>query len=286
MIDNNFDLNLIKIFMTVCEQKSINKASEKLFISQPAVSYSIKKLENSLGCTLLKRLPKGCIPTEFGENFYDSCKSGLLRIEQGIIDCHKDNNIDLTLKIGANDSIIRFLVPKINNFCKLYPNIKIIFTEVISKRLNKYLERGDIDIAIMEEQNFENNNFLTTKLCEINYCFIANKNSSIKNIDSNNISKIKLAISKQDTSSREFFDKFCKQNSINIAPTFQMASAQSILEFVKNDLCIGFLPKQYIDNTVQVLKCEYGIPKSHIAVLTRKDENAFYINDFIDILKK
>jgi len=75
----DMDLNLIKTFLTVYECKSILLASKKLFVSQPAITKSIKKLEDYLGCNLFIRTNKGVLPTEEGKVFNDYCyKSTML----------------------------------------------------------------------------------------------------------------------------------------------------------------------------------------------------------------
>ena len=71
------DLELLKIFNEVAKQNSITKASENLFISQPAVSQSIKKLEEQLGGTLFARSNKGIELTDEGKCFYAYVKSAL-----------------------------------------------------------------------------------------------------------------------------------------------------------------------------------------------------------------
>ena len=72
MVDIN--LELCKVFYIVAEEGNITKASEKLFISQPAVSQSIKKLEEQIGGILFLRSNKGLVLTEEGKNFFKLCK--------------------------------------------------------------------------------------------------------------------------------------------------------------------------------------------------------------------
>ena len=55
----NMDYNLYKIFLYLYEERSISKTANKLYVSQPAISYSLKELENSLGYTLFTRNSKG-----------------------------------------------------------------------------------------------------------------------------------------------------------------------------------------------------------------------------------
>ena len=286
MIDNNFDLNLIKVFMCVYEQQSINKASQNLYLSQPAVSYSIKKLENILNCKLFNRLSKGCKPTPLADNFYDSCKNGLFKIEQGILSCNKDPLKSATLNIGASPSVIKLFLPKIKEFNGKFPNIKITFTEVITKRLQKYLERGDIDIAIVEDTKLTNKNVKIVEVCPIEYCFVASKESGLLCLSKDDLKNLHIGILKKGTSIREFFDDLCFVNNINASPFYEMASPTSILEFVKQNLCIGFLPKQYVEENVKIIDCDFDIKKSSIVVIKRQEEDLYFVDEFINCIKK
>ncbi len=72
--NNNFDLNLYKVFYIVAQTKNISKAAELLYVSQPAVSYSIKTLEESLGSKLFYRTPKGMELTPESKKLYNAVK--------------------------------------------------------------------------------------------------------------------------------------------------------------------------------------------------------------------
>ncbi len=74
IINHNFDFNLYRVFYAVAQTKNISKAAELLFVSQPAVSYSIKTLEEALGGTLFFRTPKGVQLTPEAEKLYEAVK--------------------------------------------------------------------------------------------------------------------------------------------------------------------------------------------------------------------
>ena len=77
----NIDYNLYKIFLYLYEEKSISKTANKLYVSQPAISYSLKELEQQLGYTLFYRNSKGIEPTIEAKELYGylSCAFNIIK---------------------------------------------------------------------------------------------------------------------------------------------------------------------------------------------------------------
>mgnify|MGYP003318319857 CR=1 FL=1 len=109
---------------------SISKAANVLFISQPAITKSIKKLENELEITLFNRSPKGVSLTENGKIFYEFIKNGIESFTNGEHKLTSLKNLDTgIIKIGASTTVTKyFLMPYIEKFHTLYPNIDISIT--------------------------------------------------------------------------------------------------------------------------------------------------------------
>ena len=123
-----------KIFESVARNGSISKASEELFISQPAVSQSIKRLEDIMGGELFNRTKFGVRLTTEGKIFYEQIKKGLDHIENAERIFSSLKNLETgTIKIGASASITKhILMPYLKTFHKEYPNINI---EIVTKIL-------------------------------------------------------------------------------------------------------------------------------------------------------
>ncbi len=104
IINHNFDLNLYKIFYTVAQTKSISKAAELLYVSQPAISYNIKVLEEGLGGKLFNRNSKGVTLTPEAEKLYNSvreCYKTLLIGEKNFIEDKKLINGVLNIRMQS-----------------------------------------------------------------------------------------------------------------------------------------------------------------------------------------
>ncbi len=90
----NFDLNLYKVFITVAQTKNISKAAELLYISQPAISYNIKMLENTLGGKLFFRTPKGVELTPEAEKLYNTVSESFNMLSLGERIFKEDGNLE------------------------------------------------------------------------------------------------------------------------------------------------------------------------------------------------
>lgn len=145
------DLNLYKIFYTVCKCKNISKAAELLFVSQPAVSKSIKTLEENLKTTLFIRSSKGVSLTPEGKLFFSYINEGLGEFLKGENILEKIKNKEVgNIKIGVSTTIGRnYLIPKLDIFTRLYPSFKISIMNKPTVDTIDSVKDGKLDIAIV-----------------------------------------------------------------------------------------------------------------------------------------
>lgn len=108
------NINHLRYFTIVVKRKSFRKAAEELNVSQPALSNSLKKLEETLGVELLERSPQGVFPTDYGETLFRFATAAIDSVNRGT------QEIDLLrqgtkghIKIGAPGGMIEQIVPKI-----------------------------------------------------------------------------------------------------------------------------------------------------------------------------
>ncbi len=258
MIYSNFDLNLLKIFVVVFENNGINSASKKLFISQPAVSYAIKKLETTLKTQLFKRLSRGIVPTKEGEMFYVQTKNALDEIARGIMTVSSSQKLVGTLKIGGETSILKsVIIPKLLQFTRQNPSVNFVFTEVISSRLARYLDRGDVDIAFVEAPFKDLKNCKAFPVKKLNYCFVSKLNVIVTK---ENFENFTWAVLKKNTASRELFDKLTKQYIFNPKIKYEMATYELLNSVCEKDNVVGFCVEQLAHSSLNILQTEIKMP--------------------------
>ena len=175
-MDINYEL--YKVFYHVASTLSFSEASKQLFISQSAVSQSIKVLEKKLNQTLFIRSTKKVQLTPEGEILLKHVEPAMNLIRQGENQLLDSNSLNGgQLRIGASDTICRYyLVPFLNEFHKRYPNIHIKVTNRTSIECARLLDNGQVDFILT---NYPNSGLGGTQnihvLREFNVIFVANE---------------------------------------------------------------------------------------------------------------
>lgn len=154
------------IYAVYCE-KSFSRAAEKLFITQPALSFIVKKVENSIGVPIFDRRVNPIKLTHEGE-YYIECIKKILDIQREMEDYFRvlKNNITGDLKIGAPTYFCTYILPSmVQAFKKDFPDSNIELYEANDFDLTKYLQSGVIDVCITVEK-FDGKIFDTIALKE------------------------------------------------------------------------------------------------------------------------
>ena len=289
----NIDLELYRVFYTVAKNKHMTKASEELHISQPAISQSIKKLEEQLGGTLFLRSNKGMELTEEGKMFYEYIKGALELINNAE---HEFTSFkDLTkgeIKIGCSTTLTKLvLIDVISKFNKDYPNINIIVNNDLTSNLINDLKLGKLDFVIFNESNIKETNLNLTKIKELKQGFIYNPLFYKDNINSfNDLNNYPLILQKQESNSRKLLDYIALNNNVKLIPKMEVVSQELITEFVNIGLGIGFamidLAKRNYNN-LEELKINKKIPNINVYLATNKSISlTFASKTFIKYLIK
>lgn len=272
----NIDLELYKVFYAVAKNKHMTRASEELHISQPAISQSIKKLEEQLGGTLFLRSNKGMELTEEGKMFFEYVKGALELIKNAENDFTSYK--DLTkgeIKIGCSTTLTKLLLlDTINEFHKKYPNINFQIENDLTSTLINDLKLGKLDFVIFNESDIKEKNLNLEKLCEMNQGFIYNSNYYKDDINSFlDLNKYPLILQKKESNSRKLLDYITSQNSIKLHPKMEVVSQELVTEFTNIGLGIGFtiidLAKRKYPY-LKELKINNKIPNINIFLATNK----------------
>ena len=271
-------LELFKVFKEVCDYGSLSEAAKALFISQSAVSQSIKQLETQVGTPLLRRNSKGITKTAEGELLYEYASSaiGLLQVAQEKIEMMKSLQYG-DLRIGASDTIAHYiLLPKLEIFNKLYPKIKLQIINRTSTEAISLIKSGKIDLAFIN-MPIEDEDISVIPYCEVQDIFVASKNSPFvnKQYTLQQISKTPLIFLEKKSNSRCYVEAFLTKQGVKISPEIELGSHDLLLEFARINLGVSCVIEQfsrhYLDcGDLIKLNINPMIPKRSIGVATLK----------------
>ena len=247
----NTNYEAYKIFCCVAQHGSISKAAEKLLISQPAVTWHLKNLENQLGVTLFVRTKKGATLTDEGKILFEYVKKGIDNFTKGENILTNLKNLDSgKIKIGASTTVSKHvLMPYLEKFHEQYPNIDIEIVNNLTETLLTELRNGDLDILLLNLPTIENKDLKIQKILEVQDIFVGNKKyydltkGKLKLEDLNNYP---LLFQKSPSNTRNYLDKYLKDNQTSLIPKMEIVSYNLIMEFVKIGFGIGYATKEFI----------------------------------------
>lgn len=278
----NIDFELYRIFYIVANNKNITKASEELNISQPAISKSIKNLEEQLGGQLFVRTKRGVILTDEGKEFYNYIKQAIEYINNAENKFTDLINLESgCIKIGISTTLTKeFLLPYLEKFHSLYPKIEIqIMTNLTSDLIPK-LRNGLIDIVILNLNGKNYGNDIDIIKCrKINDCFVVNNkyNELIdKEIPIKDLNNYPLILQAKGSNTREFLDNYAKNYNVVLKPNIELASYTLVVEFSKIGLGIGYVTKEYIKDELESqelfeLNIKEKIPTRYVGIALAKN---------------
>ena len=289
----NVDLELYRVFYTVAKHKHMTKASEELHISQPAISQSIKKLEDQLGGTLFLRSNKGMALTSEGKMFYEYVKGALKLINNAENEFTSFKDLSKgEIKIGCSTTLTKLvLMDALKDFHLDYPNININITNDLTSNLINDLKLGKLDFVIFNESNIRETNLNLEKIKELKQGFIYNPEFYDDNVNTfEDLNNVPLILQKEDSNGRKLLDYIALQNNVKLVPKMEVVSQELITEFTNIGLGIGFviidLAKRNFKN-LKELNINKKIPNINIYLATNKSVSlTFASKTFIKYLKK
>ena len=249
------NLNLYKFFCCVAEEKNISKASEKLFVSQPAVSFSIKELEKEVGQKLFVRKSKGVELTLFGKILYDNVKGAIDKFDEIETLSQKFGKIEQGIvRIGASSSNMnQVLLNFLSQFAMLYPNIQISMERGTKEQLIAQLYNNALDIIFVDNGDYVCK-FNQIKKFDVTYQLIGNKKYkqkfSSENLDINNFPIEELMLPSKNNNSRITIDSFFAKRGIKLLPKYELDNYILLYEFVKQGFGMAFVNKEYYKNAI------------------------------------
>lgn len=291
----NINLELYKVFYYVAKNESISRAANELSISQPAISKSIKSLEEQINTNLFTRKRDGVELTEAGETIFKKIKDAMDLIYSAENDLEVLTSMESgIINIGASKTILHeFLMPYIKDFHKKYPKINIrIFTDKTSDLIRKS-KMGLIDVIFTNLPIALPTEFEEFKLMDLHDCFAVNKNYDYllnRKIKKEDLEKLPLLVLTKGATTRIRLDDYCFDNNIEIHPEMEFGSNTLIKEFTEAGFGIGMLTEEHIKKELEngelfKLNIELPLKEKYLGMVWNTENKSLVSKNFIKYIK-
>lgn len=290
------NLNLYKFFCCVAEEKNISKASEKLFVSQPAVSFSIRELERELGQQLFVRKSKGVELTTFGKLLYNQVKPSVDAMGQVEVLAERFGKLKQgIIRIGAcTSNVNQILIDYLTNFALAYPNIQITMERGSKEKLIERLRDNALDMIFIDKTN-RIDDFVLVKQFNVEYQLIGSKKFKDKypneDIDLTSFPVEDIILPSVNNNSRVTIDKFFANHQIKLMPKYELDNYILLYEFVRRGFGIAFVNIEYYRQAVEngdvyVIYPNFSVMARQIVCLVNPDAENPALQKLIGMIKK
>lgn len=265
----NQNLSSYWIFYTVANAGNISKAAKELYISQPAISKSIQKLEESLNCKLFSRSSRGVILTDEGNLLYGHVKEAFETLGTGEEKLKRSIELGVGhLQIGVSSTLCKYmLMPYLKEFIKRNPHISISINCQSTNDTLKLLDDNKIDVGLIgKPENLKNINFYY--LDNIEDIFVATKDY-IKNLSTRGITQNELLenstlmLLDKNNMTRQYIDDYLQDNHISVAESIDISNMDLLIDFAKIGVGVACVIKSFVTKELDdgsLVEIPLGIP--------------------------
>lgn len=291
----NINYELYKIFYEVAKEKNLTKAANQLFISQPAVTQQIHKLEDELNYKLFYRTKYGVELTREGEKVFNDIDEAMKVLERVPDNLDKLNNVITNLQFVSSFGSARMIIgPKIPDIFKKYPNINITIDKYDNEGIIQALLNNYANIGVINDKTLNTENIAYYEGLLVERIFVASpeflKKNPIKKITKDNIKKYPFIATGKTSSTRKIFEDYLSQNFITINPKLDIDSYEMTLELILKGMGISVFNKPYIteylrNGSLVEIKSDIKFPSKNLYVaINKKNMNNEFIQEIVKIL--
>ena len=272
-------LDLYRVFHQVVVSGSVSEAAKQLFITQPAVSQSIKQLEEFHGVRLFARLARGMALTGEGRRLSFFVKQALDLLEAGERELRDMAVLQAgELYIAAGDTLCRyFLLPFLERYHAAHPGIRLRITNRTSTETMELLRKGIVHIGVV---NMPCNvrGIETEAVGTITDCLVTNdRELASHQYDYRTAADLPLLLLEQGTVTRKFLDAQFARYGVVLKPEFELGSIDLLVEFARIGLGVSAVVREFIEGELEAgtlfeVPLEPRLPGRRIGVAFRSGE--------------
>ena len=286
------DIRILRYFVAVAEEKSITRAAQKLYISQPALSKQLKDLENELELSLFEKKGRNIQLTDDGKFLLSQANEIIKLMDKTINNLDKNKEISGEIFIGAGETKgIETILPTVSELLSAYPDVSFDFYSGNADEIIYRLDNGLLDFGIIVEPVYKKDyEHLRLPHKEI-WGILTTKNGIFKDyssISSKDIKNIPLSAPKQSFHDQILAD-WLGENfyNLNIVSTYTLLYNTSLLvkKGISHAICIdGIINTENTD--LKFIPFSPAL-NSDISIIWKKNHKLSRAAEkFIDMLKE
>lgn len=277
----SINFELYKVFFYAAKKLNFSEAAKDLFISQSAVSQSIKKLEKQIDINLFQRHGKKISLTQEGKTLFKYIEKAVHLINSG----EKELSNLKTLKkgeisIGASDTISKnYLLPFIQKFYKKYPSIKIHLLNNPSPTNVELVKDGIVDFGMINiDPKYEYSDITLNSYWKTENIFVCSKSYDsllTQQISLKKLSNFPLLSLEETSTTRKVFSQYLKNQPFNLSFDFEVGTTSLILDMAVADLGIAYISKREAQRYLKEKKLfeihiKERLPHIQVGLITNK----------------
>lgn len=276
------NLSLYHIFYIVGRTGNISQAARELYISQPAISRAIQKLEENLDTTLFKRSSRGVALTPDGKALFEKVKDAFALLEEGEDAVLHNKSRDIPkLRLGASSTLSKYvLLSHLKSYIALYPHVRITISCQSTYQTLRLLDEGKIDLGLIGRPK-KLQGFHFQPLLRINDTFVAAKqylkNQAALYPQEPLIQTATFMMLDEENITRQLVNASLKEHQVELSHILEVTSMDLLIQFAEIGLGIACVIREFVEKELKAgtfveVPMGFSFPSREIGFVCRKKE--------------
>ncbi len=254
-------LNLYHIFYTVAQCGNISAAARKLYISQPAVSKSVSRLEESFSSPLLVRSSRGVTLTENGRLLYKQLETAFQAIRQGEEMISRNDLLGAgSLSMGVSATLCKYvLLPYLQDYIAENPYVKISLSCQSTHETITALENGALELGLVgESERLEGSRLNFLPIREIHDIFVCSPDYLGKlhtrpkeDFQQEILTQGTFLLLNKDNVTRQYIDRHMLLQGISVEHKIEVSTMDLLIDFARIGLGIACVIGEFVRDELQ-----------------------------------
>lgn len=288
------NLSLYFVFHTVAKKGSISRAAKELYISQPAISKSIQKLEENLSTTLFKRNSRGVTLTTEGEILFQHTTQAFDTLQAGEEILAKHHALGIAqLRIGVSTTLCKYiLLPYLQRFIQTYPHVKISISCQSTYQTLTLLEENKIDIGLVGEPTAQKG-FYFQPLKKIQDIFVTTQSYlehlKLRSDNSDLFQTATFMMLDEENITRQYINQVFLEHGVELSNILEVSTMDLLIEFARIGMGAACVIQEFVQDELdrqELIELPLGVTflPRQIGFACRKNEQTNpVIQDFLTL---